>query len=89
MKAMILVGALAAPFLLASCANQQGATSTALGETEPGYIMVKDGKRQDTMVGSRRARETRENAESVKMISRKGYKDSQTEKPGSPLHGGG
>ena len=84
MKALLLAGALAAPLVLAACANQ-GASSAAIGETEPGYVTVKDGKRQDTMVGSRLARETRENAESVKMISRKGYKDAQTEKPGNPM----
>jgi len=86
MKTILLVGALAAPFLLTACANQ-GASYGAIGETEPGYIMVKDGKRQDTLVGSRLARETRENSESVKSISRKGYKDAQTEKPGAPLDG--
>jgi hypothetical protein len=83
---MLLVGALAAPFILGGCANQ-GASYAASGETEPGYVMVKDGKRQDTLVGSRLARETRENAESVKSISRKGYKDAQTEKSGAPMSG--
>jgi hypothetical protein len=84
MRAILLVGALAAPFVLTACANQ-GASSAAIGETEPGYVMVKDGKRQDTLVGSRLVRETRENSESVKAISRKGYKDAQMEKAGSPL----
>ena len=84
MRNLLLLGALAAPLALTACANQ-GASSAALGESEPGYVTVKDGKRQDTMVGSRLARETRENAESVKMISRKGYKDAQTEKPGNPM----
>ncbi len=86
MRAILLVGTLAAPFVLAGCANQ-GASYAASGETEPGYVMVKDGKRQDTLVGSRLARETRENSESVKSISRKAYKDAQTEKPGAPLNG--
>ena len=86
MRLLLLAGALVAPFVLAGCANQ-GASYAASGETEPGYIIVKDGKRQDTLIGSRLARETRENAESVKTISRKGYKDAQTEKSGSPLNG--
>ena len=84
MRTLLLAGAFAVPFLLGACANQ-GASYGAIGETEPGYIIVKDGKRQDTLVGSRLARETRENAEVVKSISRKGYKDAQTEKPGSPM----
>ena len=86
MRLLLLAGALAAPFVLGACANQ-GASYAAIGETEPGYIMVKDGKRQDTLVGSRLARETRENSESVKSISRKGYKDAQMEKSGTPLNG--
>jgi hypothetical protein len=84
MRILRLLGALAAPLVLAACANQ-GASYAAIGEAEPGYVTVKDGKRQDTMVGSRLARETRENAESVKTISRKGYKDAQMEKPGTPM----
>ena len=87
MKTLLLIGTLAAPLVLAACANQ-GASYAAIGETESGYVMVKDGKRQDTLVGSRLARETRDNSESVKSISRKGYKDAQTEKPGAPLNGG-
>ena len=84
MKALLLAGALAAPLLLTACANQ-GASYAAIGEAESGYVTVKDGKRQDTLVGSRLARDTRENAESVKSISRKGYKDAQTEKQGAPM----
>ena len=85
MKTILLVGALAAPFALAACANQ-GASYGAMGETEPGYVMVKDGKRQDTLLGSRLARETRENAESVKSISRRAWQEGQNEKP-TPMQG--
>lgn len=86
MRTLLLVGALATPLVLTACANQ-GASYGAIGEAEPGYVTVKDGKRADTLVGSRLARETRENSELVKTISRKGYKDAQTEKPGNPLDG--
>ena len=50
MRTLLLLGALAAPFALGACANQ-GASYAASGETEPGYVTVKDGKRQDTMLG--------------------------------------
>jgi hypothetical protein len=50
---------------------------------------MKDGKRQEFMVGSRIARESRESAESIKTISRRGYEEGRMEKPGSPLDGGG
>jgi hypothetical protein len=75
------------PFALAGCANQAGASYAAVGQTESGTLVVRDGKRQEALVGSRLARETRENSESVKSISRKGYKEAQMEKPGSPLNG--
>jgi hypothetical protein len=88
MRSILLVGALVAPFVLGACANQ-GASYAASGEAEPGYVMVRDGKRQDTLLGSRLARETRENAESVKSVSPRGYKEAQMEKAGSPLNGGG
>ena len=86
MKIALVVGACAASFVLAGCAPQ-GATAAAVGQSEPGYITVKDGKRQDALVGSRLARETRENSESVKSMGRKGYRDAQMEKSGAPLEG--
>lgn len=85
MKAILVAGALSASFLFAGCAMQEGATSQALGKADAANVNVKDGKRHEYVVGSRLARETRENAESVKMISRKGYKDAQMEKPGNPM----
>jgi hypothetical protein len=84
MRTIFLAAAIAASFAIAGCANQ-GASYGAIGEAEPGYVTVKDGKRADTLVGSRLARETRENSELVKTISRKGYKDAQTEKSGNPM----
>ena len=88
MKSMLIAGALAASFLCAGCATQ-GASSQALGKADAPNVHVKDGKRQEFMVGSRIARETRESAESIKSISRKGYQEGRDEKPGSPLAGGG
>jgi hypothetical protein len=89
MKSMLIAGAVAASFLCAGCATQEGATSQALGKTDAPNITVKDGKRQEMVVGSRLARETRESAESVKSISRRAWQEGKDEKPGSPLAGGG
>ena len=88
MKTIFAVGALAA-FLSAGCASQEGATMNALGKTDPPDVHVKDGKRQEFVVGSRIGRDTRESPELVKTISRKGYEEGKMEKPGSPLGGGG
>jgi len=88
MKTVFVAGALAA-FLCAGCATQEGATMNALGKSDPPNVTVKDGKRQEVVVGSRLARETRETSESVKSISRKGWQEGKEEKPGSPLAGGG
>jgi len=89
MKTMLIAGAVAASFLCAACATREGASSQALGKSDAPNITVKDGKRQEVVVGSRLARETRETAESVKSISRKGWQEGKEEKPGSPLAGGG
>ena len=89
MKTMLVAGAVAASFLCAGCATQEGASSQALGKSDAPVINVKDGKRQEYVVGSRLARETRESPELVKTISRKGYQEGRDEKPGSPLAGGG
>jgi hypothetical protein len=88
MKNIFVAGALAV-FLCAGCASQEGATMNALGKTDAPNITVKDGKRQEFIVGSRIGRETRESPELVKTISRKGYEEGKIEKPGSPLSGGG
>jgi hypothetical protein len=88
MKAIFVTGA-AAAFLCAGCAMNEGATMNALGKTDAANVNVKDGKRQEFIVGSRIARETRESPELVKTISRKGYEEGKMEKPGSPLAGGG
>ena len=88
MKGIFVIGA-AAAFLCAGCAMNEGATMNALGKTDPPNVNVKDGKRQEFVVGSRIARETRESPELVKTISRRGYEDGKNEKPGSPLSGGG
>ncbi|HUQ28594.1 MAG TPA: hypothetical protein VM051_08380 [Usitatibacter sp.] len=88
MKTLFAVAALAA-FLSAGCASQEGATMNALGKTDAPNVHVKDGKRQEFVVGSRIGRETRESPEVVKTISRKGYEEGKMEKPGSPLGGGG
>ena len=88
MKTMLIAGALAA-FLSAGCASQEGATMNALGKTDPPDVHVKNGQRQEFVVGSRIGRDTRESPELVKTISRKGYEEGKMEKPGSPLSGGG
>ena len=88
MKTIFVAGTLAA-LLAAGCASQQGATMNAVGKSDAPQVAVKDGKRQEVMVGSRIARETRENAESVKSISRRAWQEGKDEKPGSPLAGGG
>ena len=89
MKAILLAGALVTPLLLSGCASpDQGASYGAIGQTEGGYVTVKGGKRQETLVGSRVERDKAENSESVKTASRRGYKESRDEKPGSPLNGG-
>ena len=51
---------------------------------------MEDGQRKEFMVGSRIPRESRENSESVKSMSRRGYEENRMEKPPSgPLNGGG
>jgi hypothetical protein len=88
MKKIFAIGAVSA-FLCAGCATGEGATMHAVGQADAPNINVKDGKRQEFVVGSRIARETRESPELVKTISRKGYEEGKMEKPGSPLAGGG
>jgi hypothetical protein len=84
---------IAALFLTAGCATdpylKDSATLGASGQFGAPAIHMKDGKRQEFMVGSRIARESRESAESIKTISRRGYEEGRMEKPGSPLDGGG
>jgi len=93
-KIIFAGGAMAVLFVCAGCANdpllKESATMGASGQYgAPAINMGADGKRHEVMVGSRIARESRENAESVKAISRQGYKEGRIEKPGSPLDGGG
>ena len=87
-------GAMAVLFLCAGCATdpylKDSVTMGGSGQFgTPAINMGADGKRHEFMVGSRIARESRENAESVKSVSRQGYKEGRNEKPGSPLEGGG
>ena len=87
-------GAMAVLILCAGCATdpylKDSATMGASGQYgAPAINLGADGKRHEFMVGSRIARESRESAESVKSISRQGYKDSIMERQGSPLEGGG
>jgi hypothetical protein len=94
MSKIIAVGGTMAVLFLAGCAAdpylKDSATMGASGQFgAPAINMGADGKRHEIMVGSRIARESRENAESVKAISRQGYKEGRIEKPGSPMDGGG
>jgi hypothetical protein len=94
MSKLVLGGAFAVLFLCAGCATdpylQDSATLGASGQFGAPAIHMDDGKRKEIMVGSRIARESRENSESVKSISRRGYEENRMEKPsGSPLDGGG
>jgi hypothetical protein len=93
MSRIILGGAFAALFLSAGCATDpylaDSATLGASGQFGAPAIHMEDGHRKEIMVGSRIARESRENSESVKSISRRGYEEQRLEKPGSsPLDGG-
>ena len=94
MSKIVMGGALAALFLSAGCATdpylQDSATLGASGQFGAPAIHMVDGTRKEIMVGSRIARDSRENSESVKSISRRGYEEQRLEKPsGSPLDGGG
>jgi hypothetical protein len=94
MTKMIAAGGAIAALFLAGCATdpylKDSATMGASGQFgAPAINVAADGKRHEIMVGSRIARESRENAESVKAISRQGYKEGRIEKPGSPMEGGG
>lgn len=87
-------GAMAVLFVCAGCATdpylKDSVTMGASGQYgAPAINLGADGKRHEFMVGSRIARESRESAESVKTLSRQGYKEGRMEKPGSPLEGGG
>ena len=86
----LLLGALAASFL-AGCASQQTATMSATPDSDVGYMTVQDGKRHEFLVGSRLARETRENAEQTKTASRKAWKEAviAAPSPTGPTTGGG
>lgn len=94
MSKIVLGGAFAALMLSAGCAQdpylKDSATLGASGQFgAPAIHMGENGQRKEFMVGSRIARESRESAESIKTISRRGYEEGRQEKPGSPLDGGG
>jgi len=93
MSKIVMGGAFAALFLSAGCATdpylQDSATLGASGQFGAPAIHTEDGHRKEVMVGSRLTRDSRENAESVKTISRRGYEEGKQEKPGSSLNGGG
>lgn len=94
MKTIIAGSAIAVLTLCAGCAQdpylKDSATIGGSGQFgTPAINIQPDGKRQEYVVGSRLPRESRESAESIKTISRTGYKDGRDEKPGSPLAGGG
>jgi Spy/CpxP family protein refolding chaperone len=90
MKTFLLAGALAASFL-AGCASQQVASMSATPDSEAGYMTVQDGKRHEFLVGSRLARESRENAEVTKTASRRAWREATTAAPSptGPTTGGG
>ena len=94
MSKIVMGGAFAALFLSAGCAAdpylQDSATLGASGQFGAPAIHMEDGQRKEIMVGSRIARESRENSESVKSMSRRGYEENRMEKPpAGPLNGGG
>ena len=93
MSKIVFGGAFAALFLSAGCATdpylQDSVTLGASGQFGAPAIHTEDGKRKEVMVGSRLARESRESAESVKTISRRGYEEGKIEKSGGWLPGGG
>jgi hypothetical protein len=93
MKMIVVGSAIAVLTVCAGCAQdpylKDSATLGASGQFGTPAINMQDGKRHEYVVGSRLARESRESAESIKTISRTGYKDGRDEKPGSPLAGGG
>jgi hypothetical protein len=91
MKTFLLATALASCLLVASCSSQQVASMSATPDSDVGYMNVDHGKRQETLVGSRLARETRENAEQTKTVSRRAYKEATIAAPSptGPVAGGG
>ena len=89
MKTMLAAGAIAATLLFGGCAAQdQRATAAAVSQHDEANVNSRDGQRHEFMVGSRIPRETRESAESIKSVSRRGYEEGKIAKPGSPMDGG-
>jgi hypothetical protein len=77
-----------ASLAIAGCADApKTAQVSATPESDGGYMHVYNGKRQEYLVGSRLARDSRENAESVKAMGVRGYKEAQDYKSGSPMDG--
>jgi hypothetical protein len=84
---IIIAAVFASTTLVAGCAGEapKVAQVSATGESEGGYMHVFNGKRQEYLVGSRLPRETRENAESVKALGSRAWKEVQEEKSGAPM----
>ena len=89
MKTLFVAGAIAASLLFAGCASQERASAQAVSQHDEPNVNSREGQRHEFMVGSRIPRESRENAESVKSVSRRGYEEGKVAKPGSPMDGGG
>ena len=87
MKTTTIIATLFTTALVAGCAAERPkvAQVSATGESDGGYMHVYNGKRQEYLVGSRLARETRENAESVKALGPRAWKEVQEEKSGAPM----
>jgi len=79
MKTFLLATALAS--LIAGCSSQQVASMSATPDSDVGYMNVEHGKRQETLVGSRLPRDTRENAEQTKTVSRRAYREAIISSP--------
>lgn len=91
MRALVLVATVAVSCAIAGCASQQVASMSATPDSDAGYMNVKAGKRQETLVGSRLPRDTRENAEQTKTVSRKAYQEAiiGAPSPTGPVPGNG
>ena len=87
MKQSIIAGVFAAT-LIAGCADApKTAQVSATPESDGGYMHVYNGKRQEYLIGSRIARDSRENAESVKAMGVRGYKEARDLEGPSGLDG--
>ena len=86
MKIIAIIAALFASTLMAGCADApKYAQVSATPESDGGYMHVYNGKRQEYLIGSRLGRDTRENAESVKAMGPRAWKEVMTDKAGAPM----